>query len=63
MRMDKTHFGIISRNERQNDYAYWLSKSPVERLAALELLRQQFIRFRKDVQPRLQRVWRIVKRK
>ncbi len=47
--------------EQQSDFQYWKQKSPQERLAALEVLRQNYIRFNKNVQPRLQRVCRIIK--
>jgi hypothetical protein len=41
---------------------YWLSKTPEERLEALEFLRQQYIQIHYDTQPEFQRVYRIVKR-
>jgi hypothetical protein len=54
---------IISLKDKQSDYSYWMSKSFIERLNAIELLRNQYIKFNKDVQPRLQRVCRIVNQK
>ena len=54
---------IISLKDKQSDYSYWMSKSFIERLYAIELLRNQYIKFNKDVQPRLQRVCRIVNQK
>ena len=50
---------IVGLREEQSDLTYWLSKTPQERLAAIEILRQQYVRF-KRVQPRLQRICRIV---
>ena len=49
--------------ERQSDLGYWLTKTPQERLDALEFLRQQYINFNKNVQPRLQRVCTITNQK
>ena len=46
--------------EPQSDLAYWLSQPPAARLAALEEIRQDFIRWKYDAQPRLQRVCAIV---
>lgn len=43
-----------------NDVSYWLSQPPEARLAALEEIRQEYIRWKYDVQPRFQRVWRRV---
>ncbi len=60
--MDKV-LKIISLKDKQNDFEYWMTKSVTERLATIELLRQQFINFKKDVQPRLQRVCRIIDKK
>lgn len=52
----------IGLREQQSDFAYWQTKSPEERLAAIEILRNQYIRFTlKDAEPRLQRVCRVVK--
>jgi hypothetical protein len=57
--MDKV-LKIVSLKDKQTDFAYWSTKSPMERLAAIELLREQYMKFKKDVQPRLQRVCRII---
>ena len=50
---------IVNLHAPQLDLLYWLSKSPQERLAAIEILRQQYVRL-KRIQPRLQRVCRII---
>lgn len=60
--MDKV-LKIVSIHEKQSDFAYWSTKSYQDRLDAIELLREQYIKFRKDVQPRLQRVCRIIDKK
>ena len=59
--MQKT-INIVNKKNSSNDRAYWLSKTPEERLAALETLRQQYVRLN-GIQPRLQRVCRIIKQK
>ena len=46
--------------EPTNDVAYWLSQPPEARLAALEEIRQEYIRWKYDAQPRFQRVCSIV---
>ncbi|MBC8116648.1 MAG: hypothetical protein H7062_19820 [Candidatus Saccharimonas sp.] len=43
-----------------NDVAYWLSQPPEARLAALEEIRQEYIRSNYKSQPRFQRVCSIV---
>ncbi len=50
---------IIGLREEQSDLAFWQSKSHQERLAAIEILRQQYVRL-KRIEPRLQRVCRII---
>ena len=54
---------IVSLKDKQSDFAYWTTKSLAERMEAIEFLRQQYIKFKKDVQPRLQRVCRIINQK
>jgi hypothetical protein len=39
-RLDKTAFSIDSLTAPSDEKAYWLSKTPAERLEALELMRQ-----------------------
>jgi hypothetical protein len=50
-----------SLREPDRDCAYWLGRSPAERLAAVDLLREHYIRLR-HVEPGLQRVHRFVER-
>ena len=54
---------ITSVNEKQSDYTYWKTKTPQERLAAIEFLRQQFIDNRNDSKPGLQRICKVTNRK
>lgn len=56
--MEKT-VRIIALRDDQSDLTYWLSKSHQERLMAIEILRQQYVRL-KCIEPGLQRVCRIV---
>ena len=44
----------------ESDLAYWLAQPPEARLTALEEIRQDYIRWKYDVQPRLQRVFTII---
>lgn len=61
--MDKNYIKIKSLHDKSNDFNFWLKKSYEERLKAIEFLRQQYIKYKYDFQPRLQRVIRIVKMK
>ncbi len=54
---------IVRLKDPNNDYAFWEYKSEIERLEALEILRQQYINHQKDVQPQLQRICRVINRK
>ena len=60
--MDKI-LKIVNLKDRNTDFKYWSSQSETARLQAIEMLRQQYINFKKDVQPRLQRVYRIINQK
>ena len=52
---------ILHLKDKQSDYVFWQTRSYKDRLEAIELLRSQYIKFDKNVQPRLQRVCRVIK--
>lgn len=53
----------ISLHDKTNyDLEYWLSKTPEERISAIELLRQQFYENKDGSTPRLQRVIKFIRR-
>ena len=59
--MDKV-VTIRSLKDKKTDFTYWQSRPEAERLAAIEILRQQYIKYKYgNVQPRFQRVCHIVK--
>jgi hypothetical protein len=61
-RLDKTVFSIVSLEEADNDEVeFWLSKTPYERLDALETLRQIFYGY-DPTTTRLQRIFEIAER-
>ena len=51
----------VSLHKQKNDFAYWQMQPYAARLAALEQIRQEYHRWKHGVQPRFQRVYRIVK--
>ena len=53
---------IRSLKDKQDDFEYWLTKTPAERIAAIELLRQNYTPFLKDAPQRLQRIYRVIDR-
>ena len=60
-KLDKTAFSVGSLDKEPDDLAYWLSKTPDERLAAMELMHQ--INYDYDpVTDRIPRVLEIVER-
>jgi hypothetical protein len=61
-KLDKTVISIVSLDEADNDEVeYWLSKTPYERLNALETLRQIFYGY-DPATTRLQRILEITER-
>ena len=50
-------------HEQPTDFSFWQSKSYEERLYALEQIRQEYNLWRYNAEQRLQRVYRIIKRK
>ncbi len=62
------HLQIRSIKDTSTDLEYWISCSIQERIDAIEILRNQYIQLQsnrsiKDVQPRLQRIYRVTKQK
>lgn len=55
VRMDRTVVKVAKLTEPSDDLEYWLTKSPQERLAAVELMRQIAYGYDRDTE-RLQRV-------
>jgi hypothetical protein len=60
-RIDKKAFSIASLHSESDEKAFWLSKTPAERLEAMEWMRQ--INYGYDpATARLQRVLEVIKR-
>ena len=59
-KMDKKIISITSLFEESDEKEYWLSKTPQERLAALELMRQINYGYN-PITDRLQRVLEVVR--
>jgi hypothetical protein len=53
-KLDRTHFSVAQLKEA-DEKAYWLSKSPAERIEAVELMRQMIYGY-DPARTRLQRV-------
>jgi hypothetical protein len=54
LKMDKTAFSVASLFDEPDEKIYWLSKTPYERLQAVELMRQVIYGY-KPATARLQR--------
>ena len=55
---------ITTNKLQESDRKYWLTKSPQELVDAIELLREQYVKFKyKNVQPGFQRFCRVVNQK
>ena len=58
-RIDKTAISVASLGDDSDEKEYWLSKTPPERLAALEYMRQVAYGYDPDTE-RLQRVIEVI---
>jgi len=56
--MDSATISIGSFADEPDDLAYWLSRTPEDRLAGIELLRQQFFSYGK-ARPELRRLFEV----
>jgi len=59
--LDKTKIRIYKVGQAPTDFAYWQSRPYIERLAALESIRNDYIKWAYDSKPGFQRVHRIIK--
>lgn len=53
----------VSIRGQKSDFAYWQKQPYAARLAALEEIRREYHQWKYGVQPRFQRVYRVIKRK
>ena len=59
--IDKSQFMVLSMDEKGNVNNYWHSKSPKERLRAIEIMRS--INYGQDISTkRLQRIFEVIER-
>ena len=56
LKMDKSAFSVASLHDEPDEVAYWRSKTPSERLEAVELMRQVVYGYTPASAARLQRV-------
>ncbi len=60
LKMNKNIFSVVTDFSEANDMEYWFSLSPLERLEAIELMRQIIYGYDPS-SDRLQRVFTVVK--
>ena len=60
-KLDKSAFSVATLSEADDEKEYWLSKTPRERLEALEFVRQVFYGY-DPATTRLQSVFEVAKR-
>ena len=60
-RLDRTVFSVASLTDESDEKQYWLTKSPYERLRALELMRQIIYGYDPSTE-RLQRFFEVAER-
>lgn len=60
-RLDKSVISIVPLSQADDELEYWLTRTPEERLRAVELIRRTLYGY-SDPPPRLQRVLEVVER-
>jgi hypothetical protein len=60
-KLDKTAFSVASLREADDEAEYWQTRTPQERLCALELIRQTLYGYT-GTSPRLQRILTVAQR-
>lgn len=59
--VDRTVVRKVKIDEAPSDLSYWQSQPYEERLAALESIRADYIKWKYGTQPGFQRVYRVIK--
>lgn len=59
-RLDRTQIAVFRLGEEPQNYVFWLSQTPAQRLSAIEFYRLQSQNY--ATQSRLQRVYRVTQR-
>jgi hypothetical protein len=54
---------ITSLKDKSSDFQFWMSKSFLQRLQAIETLRSQYIKYQQNAESGLQRISTVVNRK
>jgi hypothetical protein len=58
--MDKV-IRIVSMKDQPSDLEYWMSRPITERLDAIEILRKHYLGLANNVEPKVQRVCKVIK--
>ena len=61
-KMDKSRVQISKKGKVPRDTEYWLQRPAWERILMVEILRTEYHQWTNELIPRLQRVYRIIKR-
>jgi hypothetical protein len=48
--------------QKASDFQYWQQQTPQKRIETLEQIRQEYHQYKYNAQPRLQRIYTIIKR-
>ncbi len=51
----------ISLKQKSSDFQYWQQQTPQKRIETLEQIRQEYHQYKYNAQPRLQRIYTIIK--
>ncbi|MCT7972902.1 toxin secretion, membrane fusion protein [Laspinema olomoucense] len=51
-----------TKKQQTSDFQYWQNQPPLKRLEALEQIRREYHQYKYNAEPRLQRVYTIIKR-
>lgn len=60
--IDKKKISVYKKGQEPSDVLYWLSRPPIERIIAMEQIRESYNQWKYGTQQGFQRVYRVVKR-
>jgi hypothetical protein len=62
-KIDRSQVKIVKKGQEEDDVLFWLERMPIERILALETIRQEYNQWKYGNQRGFERVYKIAKRK
>ncbi len=59
-KIDRSQVKVVKKGQEEDDVFFWLERTPIERILALETIRQEYNQWKYGNQPEFQKVYKVV---